>query len=174
MDYPILLKCTSSTADNSSFPQLCGSSAGDSFPTGHLESLRQRLGAGKISDRAINRIFCSWREKTNTNYNSAWRSWEGWCTQRSVCPFSSDILNVQDFLTEKFRNGLKYRSLNCYRSALSSALIPVDGFQVGQHPLVVRLMKGVFNSRLPEPRYAQTWEVSLVLEYIKALGPNSP
>ena len=33
-------------------------------------------------------------------------------------------------------------------------------------------MKGVFNSRPPEPRYSQTWEVSLVLDYIKALGPN--
>ena len=49
-----------------------------------------------------------------------------------------------NFLTEKFEVGLKYHSLNCYPSALSSALIPADGFQVGQHPLVVRLMKGVF------------------------------
>ena len=77
-----------------------------------------------------------------------------------------------DFLTEKFEAGLKYRSLNCYRSALSSAVIPVDGFQVGQHPLVVRLMKGIFNSRPPEPRYSQTWDVSLVLKYIKSLGPS--
>ena len=62
-----------------------------------------------------------------------------------------------------FEAGLKYRSLNCYRSALSSALIPVDGFQVGQHPLVVRLMKGIFNSRPPELRYSQTWEVSQII-----------
>ena len=34
----------------------------------------------------------------------------------------------------------------------SSALIPIDGFQVGQHPLVVRLMKGVFNSRPPRTK----------------------
>ena len=162
----------SRTARNNSFPQLCGPNAGDSTTTGRLEGLRQRFRAEKISDRAIDLIFCSWREKTNSNYNSAWKSWEGWCATRCICPFSTDIPNVLEFLTEKFEAGLKYRSLNCYRSALSSALIPVDGFQVGQHPLVIRLMKGVFNSRPPEPRYSQTWDVNLVLEYIKSLGPN--
>ena len=59
-----------------------------------------------------------------------------------------------------------YRSLNCYRSAISSVHLPVDGFQVGQHPLVTRLLKGVFNSRPPMPRYKDTWEVSKVLRYL--------
>ena len=74
---------------------------------------------------------------------------ESWCITRSICPFSPNIPSVLDFITEKFQAGLKYRSLNCYRLALSSALLPIDGFQVGQHPLVIRLMKGVFNSRPP-------------------------
>ena len=45
---------------------------------------------------------------------------------------------------------------------LSLALLPVDGFQVGQHPLVARLLKRDFNRRPPETRYAETWEVSLL------------
>ena len=69
------------------------------------------------------------------------------------------IPDALDFLAEKFQAGLKYHSLNCYRSALSSALIPIDGFHMGQHPLVVRLMKGVFNSRPPEPRYTVDREI---------------
>ena len=75
-------------------------------------------------------------------------------------------------MAEKYAAGLKYRFLNCYRSALSSALLPVDGFHVGQHPLVARLLKGVFNRRPHEPRYAETWEVSQVLSYLRSLGPN--
>ena len=74
---------TPGTANNCSLPQLCGSSTGDSTPTGRLEGLRQRLRAGKISEGAIDLIFCSWREKTNSNYNSAWRSWESWCTTQT-------------------------------------------------------------------------------------------
>ena len=48
------------------------------------------------------------------------------------------------FLVEKYAADLKYCSLNCYRSTLFPALLPVDGFQVGQHPLLARLLKGVF------------------------------
>ena len=62
---------------------------------------------------------------------------------------ASDVLKVLDFLAEQFERGLKYPSLNCYRSALSSALLPIDGFQVGSHALVARLLKGVFNLRPP-------------------------
>ena len=49
---------------------------------------------------------------------------------KGVHPFSSAISDVLDFSAEKYAAGLEYRSLNCYRSALSSALLPVDGFQV--------------------------------------------
>ena len=77
-----------------------------------------------------------------------------------------------NFLAEKYAAGLKYQSLNCYRLVLSSALLPVDGFQVGQHPLVARLLRGVFNRRPPEPRNTETWEVSRVLSYLRSLGPK--
>ena len=55
------------------------------------------------------------------------------------------------FLAEKYAAGLRYRSLNCYWSVLS--LLPVDGFQVSQHPLMARLLKGVFNCRPLEPLF---------------------
>ena len=126
--------------------QLQLSNSGSSSSTGRLEGLRQRFRVEKISDQAIDLILSSWRDKTNTNYNLVWKSWESWCTTRGLNPFSTDISNVLDFLAEKFHAGLKYRSLNCYRSALSSALLPIDGFQVGQHPLVIRLLKGILTA----------------------------
>jgi len=50
---------------------------------------------------------------------------------------------------------------------------PIENSPVGQHPLVKRLMRGVYNSRPPQPRYSKTWEVSKVLEYLTGLGNNS-
>ena len=47
-------------------------------------------------------------------------------------------------LVYQFHQGKQYRSLNCYRSALSSVLAPIDGFDVCHHPLVCRILKGVF------------------------------
>ena len=60
-----------------------------------------------------------------------------------------------------------------YRSAISSIHPRIDGFEVGQHPLVVRLMKGAFNKRPPIPKYSTTWSVGLVLNYLRSLGHNS-
>lgn len=49
----------------------------------------------------------------------------------------------------------------------------IDGFDVGKHPLVSRLMKDVFNRRPPLPKYSMTWSVCTVLKYLKSLGQNS-
>ena len=48
----------------------------------------------------------------------------------------------------------------------------VDGVDVGQHPLITRLLKGVYNVRPPLPRYSDTWDVQLVLNYIESLGES--
>ena len=48
----------------------------------------------------------------------------------------------------------------------------MEGFPVGQHPLVIRLMKGIQNSRPAMPRYQHCWDINQVLDYIKSLPAN--
>ena len=43
---------------------------------------------------------------------------------------------------------------------------------LGKHPLVVRLMRGVYNTRPPQPRYMTIWDVGQVLHHISSLGKN--
>jgi len=43
---------------------------------------------------------------------------------------------------------------------------------VGQHSLVVRLLKGAYNQRPPQPKYCHTWDVSQMLLYLSNLGSN--
>ncbi len=64
-----------------------------------------------------------------------------------------------------------YESINTTRSALSSLGLVVDGCSAGNHPLVVRFMKGVFNLRPPLPRYTETWDVQPVLQELRAMYP---
>lgn len=47
-----------------------------------------------------------------------------------------------------------------------------DGYTVGQHPLICRLIKGVFQARPPLPRYSHTWDVQNVLNYLDSLSDN--
>ena len=53
---------------------------------------------------------------------------------------------------------------------LSVTLPQVDGQDVGKHPTVVKLMKGIFNSN--PPKHAGTWDVDLVLIFFKTAPPN--
>ena len=50
---------------------------------------------------------------------------------------------------------------------------PIDGAVIGKHPLVSRFMRGVFNSRPPQPRYVFMWDVATVLNHIRSLGTNA-
>ena len=77
-----------------------------------------------------------------------------------------------NFLTEMFQNPLEFSTLNVYRSALSAYHPEIDGFKVGQHPLVKELMKGAFNTRPPQPKYTETWDVNKVLDFITQMGAN--
>ena len=49
----------------------------------------------------------------------------------------------------------------------------VEGVPIGQHPLVTRLMKGVYNLRPPKPRYSYTWDVDMVIQFIAGMGENT-
>ena len=44
---------------------------------------------------------------------------------------------------------------------------------MGQHSLVSRLLKGVYNTCPPQPRYTTTWDVDVVIKYFQSLGENS-
>ena len=62
---------------------------------------------------------------------------------------------------------LKYSALNTARSALSSIIILPDNQKFGDHPLVTRFMKGIFNLHPPTPRYISVLYPNDVLTKLK-------
>lgn len=84
----------------------------------------------------------------------------------------SDLSLVLSYLTGLQLQGKAYSTINIHRSMLSTTLGPCDGFDLGSHPLVVRLMKGCFNRSPPEPRYTGTWDPDRVLNYASASAPD--
>ena len=62
--------------------------------------------------------------------------------------------------------------MNSYRSAISALHSKVDGYSIGQHPLITRMLKGVFNERPPVAKYSAFWDVGVVLKYLRGLGRN--
>lgn len=50
---------------------------------------------------------------------------------------------------------------------LSSVLSPINNVPVGQHPHIIRLLKGVFNSRPPKVKLLPEWDLQLVLNMLQ-------
>ena len=68
--------------------------------------------------------------------------------------------------------GLSY-STNIIPSVKSvlSTLIHIPGItKIAEHPLVKRLMTGIFNGQPTLPGYNFTWDTSIVINYLKGLN----
>ena len=68
-------------------------------------------------------------------------------------------------------DSLSYSALNTARSALSSLITFKDGTRFGSHPLVTRLLKGMYYNRPSRPKYSAIWNVGRVLSYLRDMAP---
>ena len=151
------------------------------IPPSRTESNAHSDGLAGVGENKGPRVFSkpvadllakSRSEGTRKNYESLWKAFASWCSGRQTNPFSCDLNTILDYLTSLFHRGLEYRTINNHRSAISCFHPPVQGIQVGKHPTVVQLLKGVSNERPPQPKSYFTWNVSQVLNYIRSLPDN--
>ena len=115
----------------------------------------------------------SWRPGTRVQYDSLLRGWTRFCSSRQVHPMSPTIYDILAYLTSMFERGLAYRTISAAKSVLSG-IIHVPGVTaISEHPLVIRLLKGIFHVRPPQPRYELIWDTDLVLSYLKNLSSST-
>ena len=89
-------------------------------------------------------------------------------SERKIDPFCSNINQILEFLSQLFQNGLQYRTINNYRSAISAFHDHIQGKPVGEHPRICSLVAGVFNSITPQRRYCFIWNVLTMIDFIKS------
>ena len=151
-----------SAASSSQSPQLQGS---------RVASIRQSLLLQNIPERVSKILLASWKERTEKQYESAWKQFCRWCHKKSVNPFSCHLDSILLYLSYLYEKGLQYRTINSHRSAISMTHLPIDNVCFGVHPLVSRLMKAIFNIRPAVPKYFKTWDILVVLKYLISLSP---
>ena len=140
-----------------------------------MQNIRQEFSKHKIPSDIIDVLLCSWRVGTQKQYNVYLHKWNEFCLPRKVDSMHPSVNDVLEFFHELFKKGLAYSTLNTARAALGNYLMgaPLSGtcYTVSNHPFIVRYFKGVFNCRKPSPRYSETWDVDVVLNYMKLLYP---
>ena len=133
--------------------------------------IRESIKNTEISDETINISNASWRDSTKQQYRNYHQKWLQFCSKKQINPFKANINNVLSFLTDLFKSGLGYSSINTARCALSSYFSLDNSVNISSNVLVKRFMKGVYTLRPALPRYNVTWVVNVVLKYLKGLSP---
>ena len=128
--------------------------------------IRESYGTKDLSDRVVSIMQMSWRTSRESAYPSVWRRQSSWCAQQQADPVSAPLNVILGHLTELYQEGKQYRTINTAQSVISMTQDLVDGLRVGQHPITIRFIRGIFNSRPPAPTYTTTWDVDRVLIYI--------
>ena len=72
---------------------------------------------------------------------------------------------LQEFLSFQSKT-VGYSAVATAQSDLST-FIKIDSVKVGDHPLVLRFMSGLFNLKPALPRYTETWNPQIVLNHLK-------
>ena len=81
---------------------------------------------------------------------------------------------VCDYFAFLFDKGLSLRMIKLHHSVLSATLPPLEGVDIGHHPVVSRLIQGVFNARPPSRRLFASWDIGLVFDLFSSWsGPLS-
>lgn len=114
--------------------------------------------------------MASWRPGTSKQYSVYLKQWQDYCDQERLDVFDPGIPNAIEFLSSLQKLGLSYSAINTARSALSTILPCEGGITFGEHPLVCRVLKGIFELKPALPKYSEIWDVNTVLEYLKKLG----
>jgi hypothetical protein len=154
---------------NTALQARSSASTGTQATADGMQFIRQAIQGIGMSQEATEIVMSSWRKATQKQYKGYIERWLKFCSENDFNCRSPQISEVIDYLVTLFESGLGYSCVNTARSALSLQ----SGNPLGSHPLVVRFMKGVFELRPSLPRYTSTWDVNIVLTYLKSLSLNA-
>ena len=158
------------SASSTAIQQDSSSSTGRQTNPCGMSVIRESLQSKGIPPHTVNIIMSSWRESSQRQYGTYLQKWQNFCSPQSVDSISTSINHVLEFFTEFYDNNCGYSALNYARSALSALTsLPWD-LPIGNHPLITRFLKGVFQIRAALPRYSSIWDVNVVLKYLKSVA----
>ena len=117
--------------------------------------VRQQLYHIGLSSDTTDILLASLRKTTGKQYNTYLSRWY--------------YIVKNTTWTLHRRLGLGYSAINTARSALSSVIMLGHNTTFGEHPLVTRFLKGIFELKPSLPRYSVIWDVGTVLKYLQSL-----
>ena len=108
-----------------------------------ISSIREQYENKGFSKSASEIMLHARRESTTSAYKARWNKWVLWSNERQVDLFTAPVNQVVEFLSELYQEGLEYRTINVYRSAISAYHCMVNGSPIGKAKEVRLLLAGI-------------------------------
>ena len=137
--------------------------------TTSMPLIREQLNTIGLSSDTVNILTAFWRQTTGKQYNTYLSRWLLYCREKHLNMNQATVNDVLEFLPCVYRQGLGYSAINTARSALPAVTTLGDKTTFGEHPLVTRFLKGIFELKPSLPRYSVIWDVGTVLKYLQTL-----
>lgn len=139
-----------------------------------MQNIRSRLREEGLTDQAASLFLDSWRPSTQGPYNCYIKKWQCYAKSQQINELEPTPVEFSNFLAHLFDQNASYSAVSVARSAIGAFLSPHNhGKSIGSHPIVCRVVKGIFERRPALPKYQETWSVDVVLDCI-AGWPDVP
>lgn len=115
----------------------------------------------------IETLLASLGENTWKQYAGTIKLWVNFCHETETDIYEASANRILEFSQRRYGLGASYGTLNSMRSAISLILTN----DVTNDRIIARFFKGIFRLKPMKPRYNETWDVGVVLTFIKNLYP---
>ena len=128
---------------------------------------------GVCSRRTARFLIESWKPATQKCYDSYINKWSTFCLIKGIDRLTASEMQVCDFIREMSEAGYSYGAVNTARCALSVVLPKrQDGSTMGKRYWVSRAVRAAYLRNPPKPKYAEFWDIRIVLRCLKSWGSN--
>ena len=160
---------TAKSGQSSVLIQQKQSSSVNNYEDGGFQVIGKYLTCAGVSTETAKVIISSWRESTIKQYGSHFKRWVRFCGEQQIDVINPSVNNILNYLTMLHQGNLGYSSVNTAKSMLSSLFSLLHKRDIGKEPLIRHFMKGIFNLKPALPRYVNTWNVQVVIDYLDSL-----
>ena len=91
------------------------------------------------------------------------------CGEQQIDVINPSVNDILNYLTMLHQENLGCSSVNTAKSKLSYLFSLLHKIDIGKEPLIRHFMKGIFNLKPALPRYVNTWNVQVVIDYLDSL-----
>ena len=111
-------------------------------------------------------------EASIRKYSSYLNKWHKFCSEKKLGK-NITANHIVNFLGELYDKNVSYSVIKSAKSALSHEICLPPFSSIGEHPLVRKFMKGVYNLRPPKTKCGFIWDVKILFKYFEDLPNNN-